>query len=672
MSFIRFCVLALLMPLLLAGRVEAQTAPATEAEPAKVVELLRLLEDPEVKSWLQGKQAAPLPLATEEAVEQVEIWESQARTRIGSLLAAVPRVDDELSRLTQSVRRQAQESGFAPAAVLLALIIGIGIAVEWFFRRSVKTATFASRLLTQAYVEFSPLVIFSVTAAALFLLFGWPPLMRVVVLYSLLAVIGCRAAIALGRLALVVEAISPREFSRGRLFLAVLSAGLALSAIVKRLGMDPDARIVLAMGFSIALMLIVLVAIWAPRPDLPASMQLRVSRVLRTVGVVALWLLWCSGFMALFWLGVMFVVVPRGVAVTDRVTRAFAASRWGEEDTASLRTVLLVRGMRALVIVAAVAWVAYVWRHNLALVTGQMSLVQTIIAGLFKSVVILLVLDLGWQLMRAYIDRSLAVSTTEGQSPDEIARRSRIRTLLPIFRNALAAVLLCIAALTVLSQMGVEIGPLIAGAGVFGVAIGFGSQTLVKDVVSGIFYLMDDAFRVGEYIEAGSYTGVVESFSLRSVRLRHHRGAVFTVPFGSLGAIKNGSRDWTIDKFRIRVPFKTDLDKVRKIVKKIGEQLLDDPEFGPHFIKQLKLKGVEQIGEFGIELGVGFTCKPGEQIMIRRRAYTMLTQAFAASGIDFAQPTVQVGGEEKDAAAAARALQQKMSAEAQAAQQAAP
>lgn len=194
-----------------------------------------------------------------------------------------------------------------------------------------------------------------------------------------------------------------------------------------------------------------------------------------------------------------------------------------------------------------------------------------------------------------------------------------LRTLLPVFRNALAAALLCVAVLSVLSQMGVEIGPLIAGAGVVGVAIGFGSQTLVKDVVSGVFYLLDDAFRVGEYIEAGSYTGVVESVSLRTVRLRHHRGPIFTVPFGSLGAIKNSSRNWAVAKFLIRVPFKTDLEKVRKLTKSIGGELQADPEFSSSFIEPLKLKGVEQIGEYGIELGVAFKCRPGEGTMIRRK-----------------------------------------------------
>ena len=112
----------------------------------------------------------------------------------------------------------------------------------------------------------------------------------------------------------------------------------------------------------------------------------------------------------------------------------------------------------------------------------------------------------------------------------------------------LFVVLTVMAALMALSALGVQVGPLIAGAGVVGVAIGFGSQTLVKDVISGVFFLLDDAFRVGEYIESGSIRGTVEGFSLRSIKLRHHRGYLHTVPFGSLDKITNYSRDWVIDK----------------------------------------------------------------------------------------------------------------------------
>src|SRR5204862_3371532 len=109
-----------------------------------------------------------------------------------------------------------------------------------------------------------------------------------------------------------------------------------------------------------------------------------------------------------------------------------------------------------------------------------------------------------------------------------------------------------LALLTILSQLGVNITALVAGASVIGLAISFGSQTLVKDIVSGVFYLVDDAFRVGEYIDAGKAKGTVEGFTLRSLKLRHQNGQVHTIPFGQLGQITNFSRDWITVKFNLR------------------------------------------------------------------------------------------------------------------------
>jgi small-conductance mechanosensitive channel len=105
----------------------------------------------------------------------------------------------------------------------------------------------------------------------------------------------------------------------------------------------------------------------------------------------------------------------------------------------------------------------------------------------------------------------------------------------------------------ILSSMGINIGPMIAGAGVIGLAIGFGSQTLVRDILSGVFFLIDDAFRVGDYIESGGIKGMVQHISLRSVKLRHPRGMVFTIPFGDMGALQNFSRDYIITKLDVRV-----------------------------------------------------------------------------------------------------------------------
>jgi small-conductance mechanosensitive channel len=217
--------------------------------------------------------------------------------------------------------------------------------------------------------------------------------------------------------------------------------------------------------------------------------------------------------------------------------------------------------------------------------------------------------------------------------------------------------LAAIVVMLVLSSLGVDIGPLLAGAGVVGIAIGFGAQTLVKDVISGMFFLLDDAFRVGEYIESGSIRGTVEQISIRSLRLRHHRGALHTIPFGSLDTITNYSRDWVIDKMTVSVTYNTDLDQVKKIIKQIGKELQADPAFAPHILDTLKMQGVEQFGDFAIQIRLKMMTKPGEQFVIRRRAYAMIKKAFADNGIEFAFPTVTVaGGGEARAAIAQKGL----------------
>ena len=172
-----------------------------------------------------------------------------------------------------------------------------------------------------------------------------------------------------------------------------------------------------------------------------------------------------------------------------------------------------------------------------------------------------------------------------------------------------------------------------------------------------MFFLLDDAFRVGEYTESGSIRGTVEQISIRSLRLRHHRGALHTIPFGSLDTITNYSRDWVIEKMTVSV-YDTDLDKVKKIIKQIGKELQAETEFSPHILQTLKMQGVEQFGDFAIQIRLKMMTKPGEQFVIRRRAYAMIKKAFDANGIDFAFPTVRVaGGGEPTAAAAQKGLE---------------
>ena len=170
-----------------------------------------------------------------------------------------------------------------------------------------------------------------------------------------------------------------------------------------------------------------------------------------------------------------------------------------------------------------------------------------------------------------------------------------------------------------------------------GIAIGFGAQTLVRDLFSKFFYLLDDAFRVGEYIQSGNYKGTVEHLGVRSIRLRHHRGPVYTIPYGQLGAVQNMSRDWVIDKLTIGLTYDTDLDKAKKLIKQIGKELAQDPEFAPD-----DPRAAQDAGRGGSsatspsQIRMKMMTKPGQQFTIRRRAYAMIRAAFAANGIEFA------------------------------------
>jgi small-conductance mechanosensitive channel len=227
---------------------------------------------------------------------------------------------------------------------------------------------------------------------------------------------------------------------------------------------------------------------------------------------------------------------------------------------------------------------------------------------------------------------------------------------LPIFRNILFVVVVVVAAMMVLAALGVEIGPLIAGLSVVGVAIGFGAQTFVRDIIAGMFYLVDDAFRIGEYIQSGNYKGTVEGFSIRSVKLRHQRGPIYTVPFGLLGAVENMSRDWVIDKLTVGITYDSDIDKARKLIKQIGLDLAQTPEYAPLILEPLKMQGVDAFGDFAVQIRMKMMTLPGENFVIRRQALAMIKKAFDANGIKFAYPTVQLAGE-GDASAAAIAQQ---------------
>lgn len=349
---------------------------------------------------------------------------------------------------------------------------------------------------------------------------------------------------------------------------------------------------------------------------------------------------------------VMVLFVPHFDAVLERAARRreaeTAAGAGGEIGIVGYRA-----GRIALYVVAAL-FLVRIWGVDL-FGLAERSVGARIAGALVDIGLTALVAYVLWEMARIAIDRRLAAEAAaegpqgEAEAGDQGGTgQSRLRTLLPLMRVTIQVTIVVMAVMIVLSSLGVDIGPLLAGAGVVGLAVGFGAQTLVRDIVSGVFFLVDDAFRLGEYIDVGSVKGTVEKISLRSLRLRHHRGALHTIPFGEIQHLTNYSRDWAIMKLEFRVPFDTDLEKVRKIFKKIGQDLIADDELGKDFIEPFKSQGVLQTDDSAFVIRGKFMAKPGRQFLIRRAVFQAVQRAFAEQGIRFAdrRVTVNVPGAE--------------------------
>ncbi|CAD0184748.1 putative MscS family protein YkuT [Ruegeria sp. THAF57] len=268
-----------------------------------------------------------------------------------------------------------------------------------------------------------------------------------------------------------------------------------------------------------------------------------------------------------------------------------------------------------------------------------------------RALDVMVILFIGYILFhffRVWIDSKIAEEIDDGGGEAELGDeggeggQSRLATLLPLFRGAILAVVVVTIALIALMELGINVSPLFAGAGVVGLAVGFGSQTLVRDIFSGAFFLMDDAFRKGEYIDIGDVKGTVEKISVRSFQLRHHLGALNTIPFGEIKVLTNYSRDWVIMKLPLRVTYDTDVEKVRKLIKKLGQELLSDPVIGDNFIQPLKSQGVIEMQDSAMIIRVKFMTKPGDQWLVRKKVYQDIRELFAREGIRFAHREVTV------------------------------
>lgn len=689
--------------LLLAGQAQAQ-APAT-VPPERVKQLFEVLDDPSVKAWVAeqrnqdaGSTGAPAERgasptdASSGAVAapgQMNTMASSTldgiRHHIERIVRTLPLLPGQFARVRAETMEDMSSKGPAGVFVLIAMFIAAGLALTWAtfkltrpFRLWIiaqpkdtpvgRAKKIGGRLLYSSML----IVSFALGSAGAFMLFDWPMLIREIVLTFLMAAVvtwGVRMyvmailvpsfmnvenAVEVRALPITNEAADHWSYWLPRIVGVFAFFGAAF-ILLPGLGIDQDGMMVLSLGADFVLLLLLLLAIWRrPRTQRDGARHIGHTEAtwLVTAYFVVLFLQRIAGLYTYFWFTFAAFFLPLAIVVTQRGVNFVL--RPGSEDVGrptipAVTIAVIDRGIRMIFILAAAYLLARVWGLDMQSMRDSDTTTTFILRGLINVVVIALAADFGWSIIKALIERKLGIETPHPVISDEDVpildpQQARLHTLLPILQNILLASIIVMAVLMMLASLGIQIGPLIAGAGVVGVAVGFGAQTIVKDVISGVFFLLDDAFRVGEYISSGNYKGTVESFSLRSVKLRHHRGPLFTIPFGELGAVQNQSRDWVIDKFNITVGYDTDIDFARKLIKRIGLELAEDPEFKHWVLDPIKMQGVQEFGEYGIVLRVKATTKPGGAFGMKRKFYVRLRQVFKEQGIELPFPTVQVQG----------------------------
>lgn len=230
-------------------------------------------------------------------------------------------------------------------------------------------------------------------------------------------------------------------------------------------------------------------------------------------------------------------------------------------------------------------------------------------------------------------------------------KSQRLDTILPLVQKVMLIIIVIITGLTILSELGVNIAPLLAGASVFGVAIGFGSQTLVKDIITGLFMLVEDTMSVGDLVDiGGGHVGTVEALAIRTVRLRDASGTVHTVPFSSISTVKNLTRIFSFHVFTMGVAYEENVDHVIETIKEIGQELRQSEAYKADILDELEVLGLDTFGDSSVNIKGRIKTKPGSQFKVGRELNRLMKNTFDRKGISIPFPCRTVYLQKDDAA----------------------
>jgi small-conductance mechanosensitive channel len=455
---------------------------------------------------------------------------------------------------------------------------------------------------------------------------------------------------------------------------SLVIGGYAVMEAMRVLGLPADARVVLGnvIGLLVAAVLVVIVLQnrrdvsdmmrrLADGEDRSVTIRLLLARfadvwhVLITLYIVAIYMVWAlnieGGFdyvmnatlmsvavlvaARLIAYGVRRLVAP-GFALNEDVKAQFP----GLEQRANRYLPVLQAVLQGLIGLVALLALLRAWGvQSFAWLASESA--REVVGVVVVIAIVLVIALLVWEGTSAALERYMAqIEAHEGGM-----RTSRARTLFPMLRKIFLAVLVGLVGLIVLSEIGVDIGPLLAGAGIVGIAIGFGSQKLFQDLITGAFLLVEDTVSVGDVVRAGSEAGVVEQINVRTLVLRDVSGNVHTIPYSTVDRITNLTKTFSRYVFEVGVAYREDLDEVMDVLRDLGAELRKDPEFGPMIRKDLEILGVDQFADSAIIIKARFETEPIKQWKVGREFNRRMKRRFDELDIEipFPHQTVYFG-----------------------------
>jgi moderate conductance mechanosensitive channel len=304
------------------------------------------------------------------------------------------------------------------------------------------------------------------------------------------------------------------------------------------------------------------------------------------------------------------------------------------EQRANRYLPMMRTGLAMLIRIVAVLAILDAWQVDVgAILAGAAA--REIIARIAAIILMVAAALAIWEIVDASI--SYYLDRRDGQG-NRILTSSRVRTLLPLVRNALFIVISLLATLTILSELGVNIAPLLAGAGVVGLAIGFGAQALVKDVITGAFILFEDTVNIGDVVTVNGTSGQVEAMSIRTLKIRDGSGTLHTIPFGAIATVSNMSRDYGYYAIDVALDYRQSTDKAVKALQDAFDDLVGDPGFRAATIGGLEIQGVDRFTDNAVHITGRIKTRALKQWDVGREFNRRMKLKFDELGIQFATP----------------------------------